>query len=60
MTFFNYQCHRTSSRSMLRAVFRGKKMFNGVGIPEIVTGLLIGVATVGIVLFWRNGGRRMM
>jgi len=45
---------------MLRAVFRGKKMFNGVGIPEIVTGLLIGVATVGIVLFWRNGGRRMM
>ena len=35
-------------------------MFNAVGIPEIVTGLLIGVAIVGIVLFWRIGGRRMM
>jgi len=35
-------------------------MFAGIGIPEIVTGLLIGVATVGIVLFWRIGGRRMM
>ena len=33
----------------------GKEMFTGIGIPEIVTGVLIGIATVGIVLFWRSG-----
>jgi len=29
-------------------------MFNGIGIPEIVAGLLIGLATVGIVAVARS------
>jgi hypothetical protein len=35
-------------------------MFSSIGIPEIVTAVILGIATVGIVLFWRGGGRRMM
>jgi hypothetical protein len=35
-------------------------MFSSSGIPEILTAVIIGIAIVGIVIFWRGGGRRMM
>jgi hypothetical protein len=35
-------------------------MFSGIGIPEIVTGVIIGIATVGFWLFWRRGGLRIL
>jgi len=35
-------------------------MFSSIGIPEIVTGLIVVIAAVGIVLHWRSGGRKMM
>ena len=35
-------------------------MFSRIGIPEIVTAIVLVIATVGIVLHWKGGGRRMM
>jgi hypothetical protein len=32
-------------------------MFSGIGIPEVVTAVIIGIVTVGIVLFWRGRKR---
>ena len=32
-------------------------MFSSIGIPEIVAGVILGIATVGFWLFWRGGGR---
>jgi len=35
-------------------------MFSSIGIPEIVAGVILGIATVGFWLFVRGGGRRIL
>jgi len=35
-------------------------MFSSIGIPEIVAGVILGIATVGFWLVWRGGGRRTL
>ena len=32
-------------------------MFSGMGIPEVVTAVIIGMVTVGLVLLWRGRSR---
>jgi hypothetical protein len=46
---------RARARGVLEA-----KMFSSIGIPEIVTGVILGIAAVGFWLFWRGGGRRIL
>jgi hypothetical protein len=36
------------------------KMFSSSGIPEILTGVIVGIAAIGFYLFWRGGGRRIL
>jgi hypothetical protein len=36
------------------------KMFSSIGIPEIVTGIILAIATVGFWLFGKGGSRRIL
>ena len=36
------------------------KMFSSIGIPEIVAGVILGIATVWFWLFWRGGGQNLV
>ena len=38
----------------------GDEMFSSIGIPEIVTGVILAIAAVGLWLFRKGGGRRIL